>query len=167
MKLRIEATEEIENLFIKFSILKKGEKIGKVKTIDDALYLLKSKIDEDLIGEMWPEDIGTDQDADKDYVSYMSRFKKFTKDELEFRDLNSKMDGDNVEITFKHEKEDIVWRFEQYSDHLNTEFLTTLFEYSKRVGANQLMDLVSEDAFQFAYVPNEIADYFHANGLYD
>jgi hypothetical protein len=167
MKLKTDISEEIVNLLTKYSILRKGVQIDKVDDIYDAQHLLKRHINENLLGEIWPEDIGTDQDADEDYVNYLKRFESFTNNELEFPSLNSKMNGDNVEITFKHKEKDISWKFEQYSDHFNTEFLDNLFEHSKTVSENQLMRILSDDAFEFAYVPNEIADFFNRNGLYE
>ncbi|WP_077343613.1 hypothetical protein [Pseudocolwellia agarivorans] len=159
MKFTQEHGNEIVDILKDLSIMPKKAKSEPMNDVYDAIYLLKEHLAEDLVAEMWPEDIGTDNDADEDYVNYMNAFSNFTKGKMAFDDISSKLNGNNVEITFKSNSKEYKWTFEQHSDSFSTEFVDLLFEHSKISGDSQFIDLKSEDMFEFAYVPKQVAEF--------
>ncbi|WP_299587750.1 hypothetical protein [uncultured Microbulbifer sp.] len=167
MEFTQKSSEEFKELLKKHSLAPKNAKIDDMASVHDALYELKRYISEESMGQIWPEDIGTDQDANVDYEGYLNGFQNFSDGELSFEGLTSKMDGDLIEIKFMDGSDEIVWKFEQYSDSFSSEFIAFLFEYSRIRGENQLIDLLSEDMFEFAYVPNQIGDFLRDHELFE
>lgn len=161
MDSKKEYGDEFEILLKKYSIMPSKEKSEPMENIYDALFLLKDYLDESNSGEIWPEGIGTDRDADEDYRGYMLVFSEFTNGDMKFDNLKSEMQGNNVKISFSLDGEPFFWNFEHYSDGLSEEFVELLLDHSKVINkSHRLFDMKGEDSFEFSYIPVEVAEFF-------
>ncbi|SEL82924.1 hypothetical protein SAMN05216214_1281 [Atopomonas hussainii] len=113
--------------------------------------------------KFYDEDIGTENDADEDYVAIMRMFSKASGGTIIYEIIDSSTIKDNVKIKFKHNNKEYSWEFQQESDSLSEEFLYLVMEHSKECEAGEFINLMDDDTIMIGFVPKEISSLLYQN----
>jgi hypothetical protein len=115
--------------------------------------------------KLYDQEIGTDNDADADYVTIMQKFSKVTNGAITYEAITSSTTGNNVKINFSYNQKTYSWSFEQESSSISEEFLTLLINHSKNCATGEFINLMDENSIMIGFLPKETVSLLYQNNI--
>lgn len=156
---------ELVNRLVKDDFLEEAALETPLTDADGILCLIQNELKKEFNIGLWAEDVGVDGPAGEDYEKLIKFFVNGSNNDFNFEKIRSKTEDEDITLTFIYKGKEESIEFEHYSDHLSTEFLDAMIEYSKTNGEGQFINLQNENYPQIGYLPNYAADFLYQNDL--
>ncbi|AMC34306.1 hypothetical protein [Janthinobacterium sp. B9-8] len=115
--------------------------------------------------KLYDQEIGTDNDADADYIVIMQKFSKVTNGAITYEAITSRTSENNVKINFTYNQKEYSWSFEQESSNISEEFLTLLMNHSKNCETGEFINLMDENSIMIGFLPKETVSLLYQNNI--